>query len=202
MRQKRSRTTQVQRSLTVVCSPLFGHSCSALAAAGECSACLGSPATARRRRARELRYALARLTESARRCCSQRTRAGTCERAHRGGGGGAHRKERCAAPQCCRGFFANWANAAIASSALASTIASVATTNWLAVAWRLSAYHACADLTGSTLKCWGQNTDGQLGDGTTTNRNTPTTVDVGGTLELLSLGWHTCAYLTGGTLKC
>jgi hypothetical protein len=58
-------------------------------------------------------------------------------------------------------------------------------------------------LTTGTLKCWGWNTYGQLGDGTNQNRNTPITINVGGTVGLLTLGGsHTCAYLTAGTLKC
>ncbi|KOO32282.1 regulator of chromosome condensation rcc1, partial [Chrysochromulina tobinii] len=72
--------------------------------------------------------------------------------------------------------------------------------------------HTCAYVTASALlKCWGSNENGygsgygQLGDGTTTNRNTPTTIDVGGAVGLLALGdYHTCAYVTAdaGTLKC
>ena len=65
--------------------------------------------------------------------------------------------------------------------------------------------HTCAYLTSSTiLKCWGYNNYGQLGDNTTTNRATPTTIDVGGAVGLLALGYsHTCAYLTSSTiLKC
>lgn len=33
--------------------------------------------------------------------------------------------------------------------------------------------HACALLVDGTVKCWGYNSDGQLGDGTTTTRMTP-----------------------------
>jgi len=69
----------------------------------------------------------------------------------------------------------------------------------------LGDHHTCAYLTNSTLlKCWGYNIYGQLGDGTTTQRATPTTIDVGGAVGLLALGGsHTCAYVTNSTLlKC
>ena len=37
-------------------------------------------------------------------------------------------------------------------------------------------YHFCARLTGGGIDCWGANNMGQLGDGTTTQRNTPVAV--------------------------
>ena len=37
-------------------------------------------------------------------------------------------------------------------------------------------YHTCARLTDGTMKCWGYNILGQLGDGTTLTRLTPTSV--------------------------
>ena len=65
--------------------------------------------------------------------------------------------------------------------------------------------HTCAYVaTGTLLRCWGRNDYGQLGDGTTTTRNAPTTIDVGGAVGLLAAGFvHTCAYVTNGALlKC
>jgi len=65
--------------------------------------------------------------------------------------------------------------------------------------------HACALLTGGTVKCWGYNSNGQLGDEPTTPTQSTTPVDVSGitTATSIALGeWHSCALLTGGTVKC
>jgi alpha-tubulin suppressor-like RCC1 family protein len=70
----------------------------------------------------------------------------------------------------------------------------------------LGSGHVCAYTTAGAgaLKCWGWNDYGQLGDGTKTDRRTPTTINVGGPVGLLALGrYHTCAFVTaGGALKC
>jgi alpha-tubulin suppressor-like RCC1 family protein len=64
--------------------------------------------------------------------------------------------------------------------------------------------HACAILTNGEAMCWGRNNYGQLGDGTTTNRNVPTpVVSLGTTIRSISGGLnHTCAITTGGAAKC
>ncbi|MEI7926454.1 MAG: S8 family serine peptidase, partial [Chloroflexota bacterium] len=64
-------------------------------------------------------------------------------------------------------------------------------------------FHACAILTGGTAKCWGNNSNGQLGDGTVAVRTTPIDVNGGTTYSSISGGeWHTCAVTTGGGVKC
>ena len=65
--------------------------------------------------------------------------------------------------------------------------------------------HNCAILDDNSLKCWGANGNGQLGDGTTTDRNAPTAVNLGDgrTAQAVQLGKsHTCAILDDNSLKC
>ena len=63
--------------------------------------------------------------------------------------------------------------------------------------------HSCALLGDGTVKCWGSNSDGQLGDGSTTDRTTP--VNVSGLTGVASISAgerYTCAVTTGGGAKC
>jgi alpha-tubulin suppressor-like RCC1 family protein len=64
--------------------------------------------------------------------------------------------------------------------------------------------HTCALTTGEGLKCWGANSNGQLGDGTTTDRLNPVDVaGMGSDVKSLALGQNfTCALLPWGRLKC
>lgn len=63
--------------------------------------------------------------------------------------------------------------------------------------------HSCALLQGGTVKCWGANGSGQLGDGSTTNRTTPVDVSgLSGVSDVNTGGGHTCALLTDGSLRC
>ena len=43
----------------------------------------------------------------------------------------------------------------------------------------LGSYHTCAITNENKVMCWGRNNLGQLGDGTWTDRSTPTAIDLG-----------------------
>jgi alpha-tubulin suppressor-like RCC1 family protein len=62
-------------------------------------------------------------------------------------------------------------------------------------------FHSCALVEGGSIRCWGRNPNGELGDGTTDNRGTPVTVrGISGATAVSSHGSHTCALQGGGVL--
>ena len=63
--------------------------------------------------------------------------------------------------------------------------------------------HTCAVTTAGIAYCWGDNTEGQLGDGTTASSSTPVTVAGGFSFATVSVGVDlTCGIATGGSLYC
>ena len=67
--------------------------------------------------------------------------------------------------------------------------------------------HVCALLTDGGVRCWGSNNNGQLGDGSSTDRSTPPSSDVNlgsgyTAIGISSGGGHTCAMLHDGDMKC
>jgi hypothetical protein len=71
----------------------------------------------------------------------------------------------------------------------------------LSVGWD----HTCAALTTGAAKCWGRNSEGQVGDGTYTNRSAPVSV-VGLTSGITAIeatqSLVTCALVAGSSVKC
>ncbi|MEP7084264.1 MAG: hypothetical protein ABI854_05960, partial [Betaproteobacteria bacterium] len=63
--------------------------------------------------------------------------------------------------------------------------------------------HAC-ELVDGGVRCWGYNTDGELGDSTTMARLAPVQVAglSAGVTAIASGGYHTCALTGGGAVKC
>jgi alpha-tubulin suppressor-like RCC1 family protein len=74
-------------------------------------------------------------------------------------------------------------------------------TDWSAVT--AGGLHTCALRETGTLWCWGSNSSGQLGDGTTTNRQLPTQIGTATDWRAISAGGsHTCGMRASGTLWC
>ena len=77
-----------------------------------------------------------------------------------------------------------------------------------AVAVAAGPQHTCAILDNGSVKCWGNDGNGQLGDGgTSSNTNTPssTPVDLGSGRTAVAIGagdGHTCAILDNGEMMC
>jgi alpha-tubulin suppressor-like RCC1 family protein len=89
-----------------------------------------------------------------------------------------------------------------------SSPVSVVDLSGAAVAVVASNGHTCALITGGTVQCWGRNSDGQLGDGTTTDRTTPVTVvDSEGdpltrATAIAASPTQTCAVMDDGGIRC
>ena len=64
--------------------------------------------------------------------------------------------------------------------------------------------HSCALVSSGSVKCWGSNFSGELGDGTTMGRLSPVDViGLSGTVAAISAGGsHSCALLTDGGINC
>ncbi|HJM24432.1 MAG TPA: hypothetical protein QF821_02155, partial [Candidatus Thalassarchaeaceae archaeon] len=66
-------------------------------------------------------------------------------------------------------------------------------------------YHTCTLLDDGSIRCWGSNNFGQIGDGTSIERTSPVSVNLGvgkSALAVSSGESHTCAVLNDGTMKC
>lgn len=67
----------------------------------------------------------------------------------------------------------------------------------------MGAFHGCARFPDATARCWGDNTDGRLGDETGEPRATPTEVaGLKGVVKVAVGRGHSCALLDDGTVRC
>jgi uncharacterized delta-60 repeat protein len=62
--------------------------------------------------------------------------------------------------------------------------------------------HACARLADGSVRCWGANANGRLGDGTTVARLAPVTVGVASSYTIAAGSGHSCSASRSGALSC
>ncbi|CAM3714312.1 IPTL-CTERM sorting domain-containing protein [Paracidovorax anthurii] len=95
--------------------------------------------------------------------------------------------------QVGNGVFSIQETTPVAVSGLGSGVTAIAVGN----------FHTCALTTAGAVLCWGANFDGRVGDGSTTNRNSPTPVSgLGAGVAAIAAGDHTCAVTTAGAVLC
>ena len=93
---------------------------------------------------------------------------------------------------------------ALSTNAMKVTLQSTEHKAWAMASIAGGYSHTCTLLNSSAVKCWGYNEDGQLGDGTTTRRNSAVTVTglSSGVRTIATRYTHTCALLDTGAVKC
>jgi alpha-tubulin suppressor-like RCC1 family protein len=103
--------------------------------------------------------------------------------------------------------FAGWGGACSGSSTCSVTLngAQMAIAYFRTTQVAAGAFHTCALKVDGTVKCWGRNNEGELGQGYTQNSapGYANLVSIGGSVAAISAGaYHTCVLLAGGRVLC
>jgi hypothetical protein len=97
------------------------------------------------------------------------------------------------------GLYANTVSATISGSSVSTTLTVTAISEPVSG----GRYHNCALQTSGAVLCWGQNTSGQLGDGTKLDRPTPVAVlGLTNAVAVSAGGEYTCALKATGSVVC
>ena len=64
-------------------------------------------------------------------------------------------------------------------------------------------YYTCAVLSNHKVECWGNNVNGEPGNGTSIEHSSPVAVSgITNAIQISASAAHTCAVLSDGTVKC
>jgi alpha-tubulin suppressor-like RCC1 family protein len=103
--------------------------------------------------------------------------------------------------------FAGWGGVCSGGSTCSVTLngAQMAIAYFRTTQVAAGAFHTCALKVDGTVKCWGRNNEGELGQGYLQNSapGLANTVSISGSVAAISAGaYHTCILLAGGTVNC
>lgn len=92
----------------------------------------------------------------------------------------------------------------VTTVALASTPITAPTFSAIDVSAGGQGSHSCAVIVDGTIRCWGQNNSGQLGNGTVIDSSVPVLVSgiMTASTVVTGLSSYTCALLTNGSVRC
>jgi alpha-tubulin suppressor-like RCC1 family protein len=74
--------------------------------------------------------------------------------------------------------------------------------NPVSLGWGADSVGQCVAMADQTIRCWGFNQDGQLGNGTQTDQHTAVIPNINGVVALSDGMYDTCGLISDGTVEC